>query len=255
MNSRCLAFLGCLLILSSCASPFGNLELNGTRWILQANHDRELLEDIAITLKVTEQELSGSSGCNLYFAKYTLKPVNGIQINELANTEMACNEPVGVMEQEVEYLNTFRSVTSYRYEEEKLFLLNDLGDTLLEYRLLPKFNANPQDLIGKTWRLKYADNMEDYEVGSFTLRFDGSTFRGTTSCRDYEGAYQFVDDTIRVSMMEMTSGVACSHLESHSEGTYTTLLGWIDQYNILGNQLELYTVQNDKLIYESEAGE
>lgn len=213
-----------------------------------------LLEDTAITLKVTEKELSGSAGCNLYFAKYGVGAMNSIQIKEVANTEMACGEPAGVMEQEVEYLRTFSRVTSYQNNGEELLLSDDQGDVLLDYRLLPKFEADPQGLTGKTWRLTSADKMRD-DLGEFSLWFDKDTFRGTTSCRDYEGAYLIADDTISISMIKMISEADCSQEELLAEGTYTTLLGWIDQYNVTGERLELFTIQNDKMIFVSEIGE
>jgi heat shock protein HslJ len=253
--NKFVAVLGCLLILSSCVSPSGDSKLNGTRWILQMMHGWEMLEDTAITLRFTEAELSGSSGCNLYFSKYIAQSKNRIEIKELANTEMACSEPAGIMDQEEEYLSIFRRISGYVLENGNLFLMDEQGIRLLEYRPVNTFTSNPESLIGRTWRLLFADGLEEYNLDEFTLLFDGSRFRGTTSCRDYEGEYQTTGSNISITFLEMTSDVECRQQDLLAEGTYTTLLGWIDQYNVLGNQLELYTVQNDKLIYETVPGE
>jgi heat shock protein HslJ len=218
-------------------------------------HGQELLEDTAITLKITDEEFSGSSGCNLYFAKYISQPNHRIEIDEVANTAMGCYEPAGILEQEEEYLGTIQKATSYRLDGEILFILDKQGNILLQYRLLPEFEANPDGLIGKTWRLIFADGMEGYEPGGFTLRFDGSTFGGTTSCRDYEGAYQTDEDSINVTFLSMTTDVECVQRDLISEGTYTTLLERMIQYNVSQNRLELYTVQNDRLVYESVSDE
>jgi heat shock protein HslJ len=239
-----------ILFISGCISTSQQYVLSGTRWILKSMHGQELLADIAITLKITEGGISGTSGCNYYGAKYTTQPKNGIEIGEVAYTEMACHEPAGIMEQEEEYLSTFPKATSYSLDGENLFIVDKQGIILLQYRLLPNFEANPEGLIGKTWRLNYADGMEAYEPGKFTLRFDGSTFRGTTSCRDYKGTYQTDEDNIHIYVMEMTTDVECAKSEQYAEGTYTSLLEFIDQYHVSQNRLELYTVQNDKLIYE-----
>jgi heat shock protein HslJ len=242
--------LGCILFITGCISTYQQFVLNGTRWILQSMHGQELLEDTAITLKITEDGMSGSSGCNFYGAKYTTQPKNGIEIDEVAHTDMACYEPVGIMAQEEKYISAFQKATSYGLDGENLFIADKQGNILLQYRPLPKFEANPEGLIGKTWRLNYADGMEAYELGAFTLWFDGSKFRGTTSCRDYEGIYQSVEDNIHIYKLGITTDVECVQLERNAEGTYTSLLGSIDQYNVSQNRLELYTVINKKLIYE-----
>jgi heat shock protein HslJ len=242
--------LGCILFIPGCFSTSQQFELSGTRWLLQSMHGQELLGDTAITLKITEGGISGSSGCNLYGAKYTTRPKDGIEIDEVAHTDMACYEPAGILEQEEEYIGTIQEATSYSLDDENLIMLDEQGNILLKYRLLPKFEANPEGLIGKTWRLNYADSMEEYELGAFTLWFDGSMIGGTTSCRDYEGAYQPVEDGIQVTMLRMKTDVECSKTELLAEEIYTSLLERIDQYNVSQNRLELYTVQNDRLIFE-----
>jgi heat shock protein HslJ len=224
--------------------------LSGTRWILQSMHGQELLEDTTITLKLTDKEISGWSGCNLYYAQYTTRPNDRIEIGEVANTDMGCSEPVGRSEQEEEYISTIQKATSYRFDGEHLILIDKQGNILLQYRLLPQFAANPEGLIGNTWRLYYADGMGAYELGEFTLWFNGSTFGGTTSCRDYEGKYHTNKDSINVTLLTMTTDVACVQSDQISEATYTTILERVDQYNVSQNRLELYTVQNDKLVYE-----
>jgi len=242
--------LGCILFSSGCVPASQQFELSGTRWILKSMHGQELLKDTAITLKITKGEFSGSSACNFYGAKYTIQPKNGIEINEVAHTEMACYEPAGILEQEEEYISTIQKATSYSIDGENLFIVDEQGNILLQYRLLPKFEASPEGLIGKTWRLNYADGMEEYELGGFTLWFDGSTFGGTTSCRDYKGTYQTDEDGIHIYLLEMGTDVDCDQSKRNVEGSYTTLLSRIDQYHVSENRLELYTVENDKLIYE-----
>ena len=59
--------------------------------------------------------LSGNSGCNTYSGGYK---VNGdqITIGPLASTMMACSDPVGVMEQEAQYLAALQSAATYQIE-------------------------------------------------------------------------------------------------------------------------------------------
>jgi heat shock protein HslJ len=247
--NKIIIVLGCLLFCSGCISASQQFELSGTRWILQSMHGQELLEDTAITLKITEREISGSAGCNLYFSRYTTQPKNRIEIGEVANTDRGC-ETASKAEQEKEYINTIQKATSYSIDGENLFIADKQGNTLLQFKLLLIFEANPEGLVGKTWRLIYADGMEAYELEAFTLWFEGSTFGGTTSCRDYEGTYQTDEAGIRARLYGMTTVAECDQIEQRAEGTYTSFFTWIDQYNVSKNQLELYTMENDKLIYE-----
>jgi heat shock protein HslJ len=240
---------GYILFFSGCISTSRQSELSGTRWILQSMRGQALLEDTTITLKITEMEISGSAGCNLYFARYTTRPKNKIEISEVANTDRGC-ETASKAEQEKEYINTIQKATSYSIDGENLLIADEQGNTLLQYRLLLKFKANPEGMIGKTWRLSYADGMEAYDLEAFTLWFEGSNFGGTTSCRDYEGAYQTGEEGIRFTLLEMTTDVECDQIEQRAEGTYTGFITWIDQYNVSENRLELYTMENDRLIYE-----
>jgi heat shock protein HslJ len=242
--------LGYLLFFSGCISTSQQIKLSGTRWLLQSMHSQELLEGTAITLKITERGISGFSGCNLYSTvQFNTQPKNRIEINEVANTDMSC-PTVLLEEQEKEYINTLPKATNYRRSGKNLFMLDEQGSILLQYRLLPKFEANPEGLIGKTWRLNDADGMEGYELEPFTLRFDGSTFGGTTSCRDYEGTYRTDEDIVAVTILVMKIDGECTQIEQNAEGTYTNLLERLAQYNVSENQLDLYTVQNDKLIFD-----
>ena len=145
--------LACLLLFSSCALLTAQSELEDTRWLLQSLRGQPLLEDTVITANFSQDGISGTSGCNFYGAKISFSPVKRMEIVEVANTEMYCEAPSGLMEQEKLYLQTLVAVTSYRLEGDDLFSWIVQGDILLHYRLLPRFENNPALLIGKTWRL------------------------------------------------------------------------------------------------------
>ena len=164
---------------------------------------------------------------------------------------MACLEPAGLMEQEEKYLHTIQQAAAYERDGQTLSILDEQGNRLLAYRILPEFEANPDGLQGKTWQLSHAGGMEASEPGAFTLRFEGNTFNGTTSCRDYRGSYQAQQDQLTVTFLEMTTHEDCAPEDLISEETYTTLLERIDQYQVSPDRLELCTVQRDKLIFES----
>ncbi|MFC2038344.1 META domain-containing protein [Chloroflexota bacterium] len=66
-----------------------------------------------------DKQVTGSAGCNHYFGGYTLDD-NQISISQIGNTEMACMDPEGVMDQEQEYLRLLGKAESFRIEDENL---------------------------------------------------------------------------------------------------------------------------------------
>lgn len=110
--------------------------LEGTSWKLNTylNNSGHLVSPIAntkATLEFKDGRISGASGCNTFFANYTL---NGkfISFGLIGSTKMACKNP-GVMEQEKTYLNNLSLVKSYKFEGNKLILIDDKGKTILTY--------------------------------------------------------------------------------------------------------------------------
>lgn len=140
MMKTILLSLVCLLLFSSCALLPTPPELDETRWKLQSLRGQPLREDTVITAKFSQDGISGTSGCNYYGAKVSFSPVHRMEIVDVANTEMYCEAPAGLMEQEELYLHTLAAVTSYRLEDEDLFLMDRAGDILLCDRLIFEYS-------------------------------------------------------------------------------------------------------------------
>jgi hypothetical protein len=80
-----------------------------------------LLAGTEITARFEGGRLSGTGGCNRYFAGYTLRG-EAIEIDPPASSMMACPEPPGVMEQESAYLAALPTARTYRVEGDRLLL-------------------------------------------------------------------------------------------------------------------------------------
>ena len=76
--------------------------------------------------------LTGSSGCNTYRASFTLDR-GGIEIEPPAATEIACDAPEGVMEQEAAYLAALPTAVSYQVDGGSLALLGADGTSVASY--------------------------------------------------------------------------------------------------------------------------
>jgi len=98
-------------------------DLNGTSWtLLETDYDKPALADTAVTLSFTEDQLSGSGGCNNYTGSFSLSDDNPfvMTIGPVASTQMACPEPI--LNQETAYLTALQNVSQWGYVVGKLAL-------------------------------------------------------------------------------------------------------------------------------------
>lgn len=100
------------------ANPTGVLVpvLNGTNVTAQFHHDGTV---------------TGSSGCNRYFATYTVKEY-ALTIDSFGSTKMYCRGP-GVMEQETAYLSCLTNTSAIRIHGSDLNVYDTAGKMILVY--------------------------------------------------------------------------------------------------------------------------
>ena len=104
-----------------------SLTLAGTAWEVTAYNNGEravvsVLGGTRITAHFGDDgRVTGSAGCNQYFANFEAKG-ESISIAQPGATRRFCAEPEGVMDQEVRFLEALRSATTFRRENERLAL-------------------------------------------------------------------------------------------------------------------------------------
>ena len=76
--------------------------------------------------------LTGSAGCNQYFAGYTVSGEH-LNISAVGTTRMFCAEPAGVMDQESLYLGNLGNATLYKISGTQLTVLDSSGKATLFY--------------------------------------------------------------------------------------------------------------------------
>lgn len=91
--------------------------------------------NMTVTFRV-DGRLSGSSGCNNYFATYDTTN-QSIQIDKIALTKMACSDKTGIMKQEAIYLENLNSAVEATMAGNSLILKNSSGETLVAFILIP----------------------------------------------------------------------------------------------------------------------
>ena len=109
----------------ACSTQNSATILGDTKWFLRSygeqGHFRPIIEgtEITATFDNTESRISGSAGCNTYFAGYEAED-GRLSISEMAYTERACLSPAGIMEQEQEYLYILANARSFQADDTTL---------------------------------------------------------------------------------------------------------------------------------------
>ena len=83
---------------------------------------KEPLAETEINLRFSADRLSGSAGCNRYFADYQTEGNNQLSITGPATTRMFCLQPAGVMVQEQDFIQLLSEVETYRVSLDQLTL-------------------------------------------------------------------------------------------------------------------------------------
>jgi heat shock protein HslJ len=135
MNGRTLtiAVIALAVLLVGCGPrPADSAALQDTRWVLVSLGGEPPLAGTAPSAEFTEDQISGSAGCNTYFGTYAVSG-SEITIADVANTEMWCMEPEGVMDQEAAFLKALDTVATYRVDADRLELLDEAGSPVLAF--------------------------------------------------------------------------------------------------------------------------
>ncbi|NIN68842.1 MAG: META domain-containing protein [Anaerolineae bacterium] len=109
----------------------GGMMGHGTEWVLQSVDGSSPLAGTEITLAFCAGIGEGFAGCNTYAGRYSVEGEDGLSFSGLANTEMACLEPVGIMDQEEKYLEALRAATGFRLSDGELQIFSAEGVVLV----------------------------------------------------------------------------------------------------------------------------
>ena len=98
-------------------------------WFLVSFDDqgnkKKVIANTQTTIQFSTERLSGSAGCNRYFAGYQLKNRYDLTIERIGATKMACPNPVGIMQQEHTYLQLLSQAKAYYIRDDQLTLYNE----------------------------------------------------------------------------------------------------------------------------------
>jgi heat shock protein HslJ len=232
------------LNLASCAPAVTlNNTLNHTSWILVKVNDLAVIPDSFISLDFENDTVTGTDGCNRYHASYTLN-ADKLTVNKnIANTLMACPNPI--TQQASAYLSALTAATGYKMDDQQLLLIN------AENKILASFIKQSMELSGTSWLVTSSNNGKQAVVSSIidsklTIDFskDGK-MTGSAGCNNYTASYKVSGKTIIIASIGTTRKI-CAKPEGvmEQEGQFLKVLTTVASYRFDGNRLELRTVDN-----------
>lgn len=116
------------LFLLGCGSQ--GLDVDGTAWLLNSLNGDAPIVGSEITLSFEEGRLRGRSGCNSYSGDYTVDGEGAFRSGPFEVTEMACLDPAGVMDQEVDFLQILQGASVIERQDDELTIQGG-GNTLV----------------------------------------------------------------------------------------------------------------------------
>ncbi|WP_292518055.1 META domain-containing protein [Methanoculleus sp.] len=250
-----------LVFVKGSSTPAG---LSGTSWTLTSLAGENgtlipILDGTTVTASFSvDGNVGGSAGCNSYGAGYTVDGAN-LTIEPAIRTEMYCNEPPGLMDQEDRYLALLMDVASYRMEDGRLILTDSEGADLLVFeKVVPKPDL---PLTGTDWVLEAYSTDEDAVssviVGTtITANFaaDGNV-TGNAGCNHYGGQYSLDGANLTVSSLYSTLMYCETPGVMEQEGMYMGLLGNVSSYRVEGDRLILTDAEGTDLLFFVQAPE
>ncbi|MDX1615296.1 MAG: META domain-containing protein, partial [Candidatus Promineifilaceae bacterium] len=165
--------------------------------------------------------IGGSTGCNNFGGEVRQADEGVLDVVELANTEMACVEPEGVMAQEARFLDALRAVATYELDDNRLRLLDQAGQPRLSFQRKLETASDPTALIGRGWQLTSIGNDAPQADRPITLIFqDARRFSGQSDCRSFLGTYQADAHDIAFTSLSMLGEIepACQPEELYLPG-------------------------------------
>lgn len=154
-----------------------------TQWQLIQIEGQRPLNSRKITAQFTDEQLSGSAGCNRYHTSYQQQEQH-LTLGLIAVTRMAC-EPE-IMRQESQYLMALRNVQTYEINsrgELRLFYTQDEQSGVLVFA-----PEQPLQSLDQTyWELTSKNGVSPLAGLTLTAEFEGERVTGFTGCNYYVG--------------------------------------------------------------------
>ena len=181
-------------------------------WILETLDGGPIIDGKSMRIELGEDQFKGYDGCN-WITGFSEDGVqtpatfeNGVLSlpHQFATTLQLCNEPPRVMEQAEAFSSALFAGETYRVADERLEIIDDVGDVRLVFVKQVTLPGRAVDLNGTTWRLVEEDAHSPGSSQAATVAFpDDRLVFGQTACRLYLATYNGSEGRMRFQLQSM----------------------------------------------------
>ena len=216
--------------------------LEGTEWVLTSLDGNSAVEGSTITLAFHNgDEISGNAGCNYYGARHISSGNDfNISARDIDKTDIDCNVPECVMQQEDAYFEALRNAAAYRVMGDRLEIKNTAGETILTFAMKEEPPVDPA-LDDTEWVLTSLNSNTLLEGSNITLNFAEGGVGGFAGCNRYGGEYTVANEgTLTIGEMVITL-MDCQTPEGilEQERAYIEALRNAAAYRVMDDRLEI----------------
>ena len=231
------------LLAAGCTGQVPEPRLNGTGWTLSGYlHNVTLMQALSgttVTLDFgDDRRITGSAGCNRYFASYEMKGT-AITIGPAGSTMMYCDTP-GVMDQESTYLALLSQAMTFTIEGDRLTVSDAKGITILSFeKIVP---PAPEPFVGTNWTLDSfhtGDAVSSVIAGTTitTIFGDDGRVAGSAGCNRYFAQYTVTGRSLSIGPAGSTKMFCGTPGVMQQESTYLALLSQATTITVDGDRL------------------
>ena len=123
-----LAMIGALTIVACINQISTQTRFENTTWVLESYGQDGILQDVSKDNQITavfdssKDQVTGSAGCNRYFAGYEITG-NNISVSAPGSTKKYCGKPENVMDMEQVYLKSLQGAEKFEIKGDKFRVL------------------------------------------------------------------------------------------------------------------------------------
>jgi heat shock protein HslJ len=232
---------------------FAETPLINTTWVLTAYGQPNNLtpaEDGVATTAVFSSDgtLKGFGGCNNFTAEYQIQE-NQISISLPSTTLSLCEKG---MDQEQAFILLLGAAQTYRLMGNELEISAADGTNVLHFSTqhLPLENVRwlLDSINGRPLPDGVSANALFTPAGSPAAQGQENSVTGSAGCNTFFGAYTLAGDTLTAGPIGLTQ-MMCEELVMQVEQAFLAGLENIQGYQVIGNQLTIYTSTGVLLFY------
>ena len=215
--------------------------LQENQWQLESYLDEQgmqaALAETPASIEFLGRKVSGSTGCNRYFANYQLIGDDTLKISQTGLTMMACIEAIAAQEQQ--FLKNLAEINFYQFQGQQLRLLDADRQLRLVFQMLPALT-----LEQTAWQMTGINNgtggvVSSAQTGKANLQFIDGKLQGSSGCNALKASYQINESELSMGPVISTRKFCAENDLMIQEQQLLQALTQVTSYEIRAQQLRL----------------